>query len=164
MGKSLEGPPSAALLRLLSDEGMEFTPFSRTLRGIDWEVASARPAGDGHTIAEILAHMRYWQSRLLGMIGDGKPRPVPHAADGWPPVSESEWPELVDSYLAGLEELRRLAADEELLQRPVLEASDSTVGYQIVSHFAHEAHHLGQIILLRRQLGSWPPAGGGDSW
>ena len=98
------------------------------------------------------------------MIADGTPRPVSHASDGWPTVHENEWPELVEGYLAGLDELRAVAASEELLQRRVQEGGENTVGYQIMSHFAHEAHHLGQIILLRRQLGAWPPPGGGDTW
>jgi hypothetical protein len=24
--------------------------------------------------------------------------------------------------------------------------------------------HLGQVVLLRRLLGAWPPPGGGDTW
>ena len=28
----------------------------------------------------------------------------------------------------------------------------------------HVSYHVGQIALLRRILGSWPPPGGGDSW
>lgn len=160
----LLGPPSAALERLLSDEGMEFAPFSEVLSGIDWDIASSRPAGSVHSIADVLGHMRFWQRWLLGLIADGAPRPVSHAADSWPPVQESEWPALVESYLGGLGELRKIAGSEELLERRVQEDSENTVGYQIMSHFAHEAHHLGQIILLRRQLGAWPPPGGGDTW
>ena len=108
--------------------------------------------------------MRFWQRRLLGMVADGQARPVEHASDGWPAVEEREWPDLVDAYLAGLEQLRDLARDGSQLEKPVREGLQTTVGYQIVSHFAHEAHHLGQIILLRRLQGAWPPAGGGDSW
>ena len=29
---------------------------------------------------------------------------------------------------------------------------------------AHNSYHLGQIALLRRALGAWPPRAGGDSW
>jgi uncharacterized damage-inducible protein DinB len=29
---------------------------------------------------------------------------------------------------------------------------------------AHNSYHLGQIAMLRRALGVWPPRGGGDSW
>ena len=29
---------------------------------------------------------------------------------------------------------------------------------------AHNSYHVGQIAMVRRALGAWPPRGGGDSW
>ena len=29
---------------------------------------------------------------------------------------------------------------------------------------AHNSYHVGQIAMIRRMLGAWPPRGGGDSW
>jgi len=29
---------------------------------------------------------------------------------------------------------------------------------------AHTSYHTGQIAMLRRALGVWPPRGGGDTW
>lgn len=29
---------------------------------------------------------------------------------------------------------------------------------------SHVSYHFGQIALLRRMLGAWPPRGGGDTW
>ena len=29
---------------------------------------------------------------------------------------------------------------------------------------AHNSYHTGQIAMLRRMLGAWPPQGGGDTW
>ncbi len=29
---------------------------------------------------------------------------------------------------------------------------------------AHNSYHVGQITLIRRALGAWPPRGGGDTW
>ena len=164
MSETIEGPSSRGLELLLSDDGMEFTPFSRALNGIDGELATSRPGGSPHSIAQVLGHMRFWQSRLLGLIADGEPRPVAHAQEGWPQVSAEEWPQLVSSYLEGLEELRRVARDADLLERRLVEGRENSVSYAIASHFAHEAHHLGQIVLLRRMLGAWPPPGGGDTW
>jgi len=28
----------------------------------------------------------------------------------------------------------------------------------------HNSYHIGQVAMLRRTLGAWPPQGGGDSW
>jgi uncharacterized damage-inducible protein DinB len=29
---------------------------------------------------------------------------------------------------------------------------------------AHNSYHLGQIAMIRRALGAWPPKAGGDTW
>jgi uncharacterized damage-inducible protein DinB len=159
-----DGPPASSLERLLSDDRMEFTPHTRVLADLPWSIASARPSGSPYGIAEVLAHMHFWQQRLLAMIADQEPRPVSHSSDGWPGVAEADWSALVESHLAGLEVSRECARDPDLLARPIRAGHENTVGYQLMSHFAHDAHHLGQIILLRRQQGAWPPPGGGDRW
>jgi len=28
----------------------------------------------------------------------------------------------------------------------------------------HNSYHVGQIAMLRRMFGAWPPRGGGDTW
>jgi uncharacterized damage-inducible protein DinB len=28
----------------------------------------------------------------------------------------------------------------------------------------HNSYHVGQIAMLRRMLGAWPPQSGGDTW
>ena len=39
-----------------------------------------------------------------------------------------------------------------------------TVREQLESLAAHNAYHLGRVVLLRQLLGIWPPPDGGDSW
>lgn len=160
----IPGPSAAALAYLLSDQAVGFTPFARALSGLSPEVAVRCPPGSPHSPAEVLAHMVFWQRRLLDAIDGADIGKVEHAADGWPGATAAEWPGLVSRFLAGLERYRALAEDDELLQRPVREGSGLTVGAQLVDYYMHDVHHLGQIILLRRMLGAWPPPGGGDSW
>jgi hypothetical protein len=35
---------------------------------------------------------------------------------------------------------------------------------QVEGIAAHNAYHLGRIVLIRQMLGSWPPPSGGDTW
>ena len=35
---------------------------------------------------------------------------------------------------------------------------------QLISLAAHNAYHLGRIVLLRQLLQAWPPASGGFTW
>lgn len=157
--------PTPDVLRfLLSDGSGGFTPFERALAGLSAEDALRKPEGSPHSVADVVAHMVFWQQRFLDMVAGGEPRPVPHAADGWPEVAADEWPVLVDRYLTGLRRYRELADDPSELHRPLVEGRERTVGASVMSYYVHEAHHLGQVILLRRLIGAWPPPGGGDSW
>lgn len=40
----------------------------------------------------------------------------------------------------------------------------STVGRVLKQISAHNSYHVGQIAMLRRLFGAWPPRRGGDSW
>ncbi|MBX3143845.1 MAG: DinB family protein [Trueperaceae bacterium] len=157
-------PSSAALSFLLSDQAAGFVPFERALAGIDAAVAVKRPEGSPYSPAEVLAHMVFWQQRVLKAFDGIDPGKVEHAALSWPSVTEDEWPGLVETFMAGLGRYRAMALDEALLQRPVREGSKASVGAQIADMYMHDVHHLGQLILLRRMLGAWPPPGGGATW
>lgn len=38
-----------------------------------------------------------------------------------------------------------------------------TVSARMVWFTGHTAYHLGQVVIMRRILGAWPPPGGGFS-
>lgn len=157
-------PSRAVLEMLLSESYGGFTPFGRALDGLSPEDAVRVPEGSPHSVADLLAHMIFWQQRLLSMVDGHEPVPVPLASVGWPAVAADQWHGLVATYLAGRERYRALATDEENLGKPLRKGHSTTVGGAVLDHHVHEAHHLGQVILLRRMIGAWPPPGGGDSW
>lgn len=156
----LFGPPPEALERLL-DEGSAFVPPSRALNGLSAEVAGRRLEGVPHTIAELVAHLRFWQLYTLS-LARGEQGVVPqHAEGGWPKTDGTDWDALRQSFLDGLNELKRVAREEDLAR--VVRGRD-TLGYELSLHAIHNAVHLGQVILLRQMLGAWPPSGGSDTW
>ena len=157
-------PSRAVLEMVLAESYGGFTPFSRALDGLSPQDAVRVPDGSPHSVADIVAHMVFWQQRFLSMVDGQQPVPVPSASVGWPAVTADQWPALAERYLAGLARYRELATDEPGLARVVVEGRPMTVGSGIIDYFMHAAHHLGQVILLRRIIGAWPPAGGGDSW
>ena len=147
---------------VLEDES-EHTPAAQALEGLTASQAFTKLEGWPHSIAEIVAHLLFWQRQVLGGI-DGQPpvAEVKSAAIGWPPVEDSDWPRIGDEYLAGLKRTRELARDPEVVGR--LLRSNRTVGSRLVVHSGHDAYHLGQIVLLRRLMGAWPPPSGGMTW
>ena len=158
--RPLLGPGPEALERLL-DEGSAFVPPSRALGGLSADVACRRAPGAPHTIAEIVAHLRFWQGYTLALARGEQPFPPEHAAGGWPGADAEHWDALRRAFLEGLAETKRLAREADL-SRPV--RGRDTLGYELTLHVMHNAVHLGQVILLRRMLGAWPPPGGGDTW
>lgn len=164
MPDMIPGPSSEALTFMLDEKNDGFTPFDRALAGLGGDDAVRRPTGSPHSPAEVLAHIVFWQERLLRIIDGEPPGKVETAAVGWPAVTADEWAGLVERCLAVLERYRALARDPAELERPLVEGHRSTVGAAVATHFVHDSHHLGQIVLLRRMLGAWPPPGGGDSW
>ncbi|PYE52940.1 DinB family protein [Deinococcus yavapaiensis] len=156
----LTGPSPEALERLL-DEGSEFVAPSRFLEGLSAYDACRRVPGAPHTIAEIVAHLRYWQVYFLAVARDERPTPPAHASEGWPQVTEAEWDALRGAFLAGLAQTKRLAREGDLAR---VVRDRETLGYKLASHAGHNAVHVGQVILLRRMLGAWPPPSGGDTW
>lgn len=148
-------------LERLLDEGSAFVPPSGALEALSAEVACQRVETSPHSVAEIVAHMVFWQGYTLA-LARGEQATVPeHAADGWPSVTPEDWDVLRLNFLEGLAETKRVAREEDLER---LVRGRDTLGYELSLHVIHNAVHLGQVILLRRMLGAWPPPAGGDTW
>ena len=100
-------------------------------------------------------------------LAKGKNPPSPeHAVDSWPgsvyPADEDEWKTAVSTFLSGLRIVEEIAASE--LEQEVPGRAGKSRGEILGKLTGHNSYHLGQIVLLRRLLGSWSPPSGGDTW
>ena len=160
----------SVLLGALGGEGVYLGPAA-VLDGLTVEQAHAKPSGLPHSIAEIVAHLCYWQEWFNGCAEAGFTGLPEHAADGWPAVPGDEWDAVRARYLASIEEAKRIAfasgsLSEALLPPEVsipLLAQESR-GSGLLHAAMHNAHHLGQVTTLRQLLGTWPPPGGSMTW
>ena len=141
------------------------------LDGLTTDQAHAKPNGLPHSIADIVAHMYYWQEwfnrcAIAGFTG------IPqHAADGWPSVSSDGWDEVRTRFLRSIEEAKRITTESESLDAPLLPPdvhiptlARESHGSGILHAAVHSSHHLGQIITIRQLMGLWPPPGGSITW
>jgi uncharacterized damage-inducible protein DinB len=140
------------------------------LGGLSPATADHRPAGAPHSIAEIVAHMTFWQSWFLDRSDSVAAPLVAHAALGWPAVTPGTWDEVHGAFETGFARGMALAKDGARLDSALVPPIDfpPLAEYTVrdaLTHIAlHNAHHLGQVITLRQQLGAWPPPAGSWTW
>jgi len=153
--------------RELLIETLPMMPPLRALEGLSEADVARRLPGAPHSIGEIVAHMEFWQDWLVGRAnGSGTPMPG-SAAAGWPVIGEGEWPELLRRFRDGLDRAVALGAFGDAMILPPFDTPPMAhyTAADVVAHIAnHNAHHLGQVILLRQMMGVWPPPGGSWTW
>ena len=142
-------------------------PPAHALEQLGTADAERRLAGAGHSIAEIVAHMSFWQDWFCRRCdGVGEPMPAP-AARGWPDVRSGSWPDVHARFAAGLECGAALVDRRDHVITPAIEFAP-LAGYTVrdaLVHIAqHNSHHLGQVILLRQLMALWPPPAGSWTW
>jgi DinB superfamily len=136
-------------------------------------VHAATP-GTPHTIYQELWHLAFWQQVTLDWIaGLGTPCPA-HAALGFPTeaqITAEPWEKLRQRFLDGAEQAAAVVRDGQRLEQPIRCPSCAgkpvrvmTVREQLESLTAHNAYHLGRIVLLRQLHRAWPPPSGGFTW
>ena len=167
------------LRELVYGKGAHVDPVA-CVEDISAELAARIVAGYPHSIWQIVEHMNYWMDYDLAKIA-GENRLYPgKAIESWPahpsPAADSgkadeQWQATTRRFTDLLARLARLAeSDAAELARKVQNVGspksprESTVHAMLWQIAAHNSYHAGQIALLRRQFGGWPPERGGDTW
>jgi uncharacterized damage-inducible protein DinB len=166
--------PERALIELLYGKGAHANPVV-CVEDLPLELSARRVNGFPHSTWQLVGHMNYWMDYELRRVRGEAPKYPEHSGQDWPvdaaPAGEQEWKEAVSLFGELLGRLAVLAgASSEELARDV-EATDSyhithasTVRDVLWQTLVHNSYHVGQIAMLRRALGAWPPAKGGDTW
>ena len=162
------------LIELLYGKGAHADPIV-CIEDLSAELAGRRVNNLPHSIWQITWHINFWTDYELRRIRGEKPRYPQHAAESWPPPepppTDAEWEKEITRFSELIGVLASIAgADSYELNRevpamhPNQETRTSTVLAILWQMAAHNSYHVGQIALIRRALGVWPPRGGGDSW
>jgi uncharacterized damage-inducible protein DinB len=149
-------------------------PPSHILEGLTEDLVHRKPAGAPHSVYEELWHMAFWQQVTLDWV-DGIETPFPAAPeDGFPTLLDMEkepWAPLCERFFQGANHAAAAARDQsranQLIRcpsRPGQPVRTMSVRDQLESLGAHNAYHLGRVVLLRQLLGVWPPKSGGFTW
>jgi uncharacterized damage-inducible protein DinB len=165
---------SRALTELLRGKGAHADPMA-CVEDLSAELAARHIEGFPHSIGELVFHMNYWMDYELRRIRGERPAYPEHNSESFPSVRSSadaeDWDRLRKRFeflLANFATLANSSPEEMRRQIETVHEGDKKVAgtledvlWQMV---AHNSYHVGQIAMIRRMLGVWPPRGGGDSW
>ena len=164
---------SRALTELLRGNGAHADPLA-CVEDISCDLAARQVAGFPHSIAQLLFHMNYWMDYDLRRIRGEKPPYPAHNSESFPAtaaLANAEWKRWQARFAALLIDTAALAgSDRAELDRQVETTHpshlqrDHTLEAVLWQLVAHNSYHIGQIAMIRRFLGAWPPRGGGDTW
>ncbi|MGD0990003.1 MAG: DinB family protein [Candidatus Sulfotelmatobacter sp.] len=166
--------PSRALTELLRGKGAHADPLA-CVEDLSAELAAHQVEGFPHSICALVFHMNYWMHYDLHRIRGERPPYPAHNAESFPahptPPDAEEWDSLRETFSALLNDSAALAdSSRQELDRgiEVTHASHAeragTLEAVLWQLAAHNSYHVGQIALIRRVLGAWPPRAGGDTW
>jgi uncharacterized damage-inducible protein DinB len=175
----MERMGDTTLRELIYGKGAHVDPVA-CVEDIPAELAARTVAGYPHSIWQIVEHMNYWMDHDLSKIANENRSYPDKAIEGWPThpnpaaagsAADKAWQATTRRFTDLLARLAHLAeSDSPELERKVQNVGspksprESTVHAMLWQIAAHNSYHAGQIALLRRQFGAWPPERGGDTW
>jgi uncharacterized damage-inducible protein DinB len=165
---------SRAILELLRGKGAHADPVA-SIEDISADLAARRIEGFPHSIGQLIFHMNYWMDYDLRRIRGERPKYPEHNSESFPsqptPSDEEKWQHLQKAFSVLLNAAATFAqSSREELDRqiepthPTHKERSATLEATLWQLVAHNSYHIGQIAMIRRVLGAWPPRAGGDTW
>ena len=135
--------------------------FTDALEGFPAEKYGAFADGLPHTGWQLLEHTRLAQWDILEFSRNPKHVSPPFPAGYWPktpaPPDRKAWDESVAAFQRDLLEMVHLVADPRTdLSAKIPHGEGQTILREALLLADHNAYHLGQLVDLRRALGTWP--------
>lgn len=137
--------------------GQAYLPVTKIFEGFPVERAGVRIDGIRHTPWELLEHLRIAQWDILQFTINPHHVTPPWPDEHWPkspaPACDDAWRSSANVFLSELEQVMGLARNPEIpLFERIPYGSGQTYLREILLVADHNAHHLGQLLMLRRAL------------
>lgn len=146
------------------DWGEAHVDFDRAVAGLAPELRGRRVTGLPHSAWEILEHLRIAQHDILDFAKNANYKEMKWPEEYWPkspePPSARAWDDSIAQFRRDRETVKTLAADPtiDLAARiPHGSKATETYGRAVLLVIDHNAYHVGELVVLRRLLGAWPP-------
>jgi uncharacterized damage-inducible protein DinB len=165
---------SRALTELLHGKGAHADPLI-CVDDLSAKLAARSVAGFPHSIGQLVFHVNYWMDYEVRRIRGERPAYPEHSSESFPPAPSpadaQDWDRLRKRFAGLLADFAALAkSSPQEMQRQIETEHDGdtklagTLEAVLWQMVAHNSYHTGQIAMMRRALGAWPPRGGGDTW
>ncbi len=147
------------------DEENWFVTFKKAVEGLSPEYAEWKRDGN-HSIHELVNHIIFWNQRYLNRF---KNVPLSEIKDNEYTFTNESTGNNIDGWKATVEKAESVFANWISLLK---EADDTRLEgeafpgaggnwYEYLSNITiHNAYHIGQIVTIRKQQGSWNPEQG----
>jgi len=144
----------------LLNEGGAHVTFDAAVARFPAAARGKKPKGAPHTAWQLVEHMRIAQWDILEFSRNAA-HVSPEFPEGhWPksesPPTDRAWNESLRRFRADLEAMTALVSDPktDLLAR-IPHGDGQTILREALLVADHNAYHLGQLVILRRLLGTW---------
>lgn len=131
-----------------------FVSGKEAIAGLTAEQASWSDGKGNHSVGQLLYHLNYWNAESLAKLkGETPEKYSGNNDDTFTKYDPKKWDYEVkrfDEIMSGLEQVVQNADDAKLMKI----ASN-------ISHISeHNAYHLGEIVMVRKEQGAWNPDNG----
>lgn len=149
----------AHLLEFLRGGSAHVDPRT-ALAGIAERHYTAKPNGLPHTPWQLLEHLRFTLHDLLEFCTDPDYSAPTWPDDYWPnqekPVDKRAWAESVEAFFADLRAFEAIVENPTTdLLAPIPWGQGQTILREVLLVIDHTSYHLGQLVLVRKQLDDW---------
>ncbi len=149
------------LARLLDWEDAHVS-FDTAAAGLSPEHRGRRPDTLPHSPWELIEHMRLTQRDILDFCRDPAYAERTWPDEYWPPApappTPAAWDESIAEFRRDRAALQQLVADTRVdLFARIPHGTGQTYLREALVVADHSSYHVGQLVVARQLLGSWPP-------
>jgi hypothetical protein len=149
------------LLNLLDGKGAH-VDFDGAVAGLAVELRGKKVPDVPYTAWQLLEHLRIAQWDIVEFSKNPDHVSPEWPKEYWPPSEEppgpGSWDESVEQFHKDLQAMKDLVADPKTdLFEKIHHGTGQTILREGLLVADHNAYHIGELVLLRRLLGTWPP-------
>ncbi len=135
-------------------------PFTKSVENLTAAQAAWQDENNSQSVWGIVDHLTFWNERWLIRLKGGKPEKVEQdnsTTFDVNNITEEAWQSSVNKLTGILKEILEIAesSSDEFLSSEAFPGYGASWYEMFTQYTLHNAYHTGQIVMLRKQQGSW---------